>query len=472
MTNLEDSAAVDIAEENAIPEGAEKVSVKSVVMLGLAGQQIIPSALIGAAYLPLESGNGAWLSMLLAMVATLCVMSAVNIFARRYVVTGSIMSYCGLAFGRGVERLVASSYLIGFLVAGAAVTASTVMFASSFLQSLGMESAGSGWFQAIASILVVIAAGGIAWRGLDASISLTAWLAFLAFPPLALAIGFAVMNVGLDVRSQLTLTSTDWPSIIRGTIVGLAYFVGIDALASLAAETENPKKNVPVILNSVLLITGGAYVFLLLIATPLMNNYSDQLNEGVSPTAIITKVAGLEQLQTPIDLLLIGATFASLVAFINYGSRVFATASHTHFLPPVFARIHPRFGSPTGATILMAAASAAVPVCLQVFAASPPLQSTAYLSTLYSMFWVVPYILLSFAAVRVILREGLSSPVQAAVVVVGMSAFIFLAYDSFFHPADGVIGVLPYVTLVVMICGYALFTLNESVQKRSATLNR
>lgn len=454
--------AEELRQETLVPATASKVGVASVVLLGLSGQQIIPSALIGAAYMPLESGNGAWLSMLLAMCATLCVMAAVNIFARRYVVTGSMMSYVGLAFGRRLERLVAASYLIGFLVACAAVTASTVMFTSSFLHSIGLEYANEGWFQALSAIAIAALAGSCAWRGLDASISLTAWLAFLSLPLVLIATIASAANTGFDLRSQFALADTDWHSVVRGAIVGLAYFVGVDALASLAAETRNPKKSVPIILNSVLLITGVAYVGILFVCTPMMNAHVAELNEGISPTAIITQVAGMAYLQKPIDLLLIGATFASLVAFLNYGSRVFATAAQNGFLPQIFSRIHPKFGSPTGATVLMAVPAAGIPVALQYLAASPPLQSTAYLSTLYSLFWVGPYIILCVGAIKEVFKETTRAPIQVAVVLIGMIVFLCLFVDSFMSGAEGVMKWLPYIMLALTIAGYIVFNMNEA----------
>lgn len=461
--------------EIAVPPSATKVGVRSVVLLGLSGQQVVPSALIGAAYLPLESGNGAWLSMLLAMIATLCVMSAVNVFARKYIVTGSMMSYVGLAFGRRLERLVAASYLLGFLVACSAITASTVMFTSSFLQSIGVAFANDAWFQAVSSLGIAGVAGACAWRGLDASISLTSWLAFLSLPLVAIATISAAASSGIDLQSQFRLAETDWPSIMRGAIVGLAYFVGVDALAALAAETENPKKNVPAILNSVLLITGGAYVGILLLSTTLMNGHAAELNEGVSPTTIITQVGGLDFLQKPIDALLICATFASLVAFLNYGSRVFATAGLDNFIPKYFSRIHPRFGSPTGSTILMASAAGLIPVALQLLADAPPLQSTAYLSTLYSLFWVVPYIILCVGAIKEIFREQSKRSLQIVFILVGMGGFSILLIESFTGGAEGVMAVLPYIMVAMTAAAYGLFVANENIAKtrsRSTTDQR
>ena len=131
-----DSVGVD-AERIAIP--AQKVSLTRVTMLGLSGQQLGPSAAIAAGSIPLYAGYGSWLAMALALLAALCMTAAVNVFARKYVVTGSLLSYVGIALGRLPQRVVAASYLVGFLVVCAALSACFVTFSSSLLHTLGVE---------------------------------------------------------------------------------------------------------------------------------------------------------------------------------------------------------------------------------------------------------------------------------------------------------------------------------------------
>lgn len=454
------------AERIAIP--AQKVSLTRVTLLGLSGQQLGPSAAIAAGSIPLYAGYGSWLAMALALLAALCMTAAVNVFARKYVVTGSLLSYVGIALGRLPQRVVAASYLVGFLVVCAALSACFVTFSSSLLHSLGVDFALAGWFQAVTAIVISLLAGILTWRGLDASISVTAWLSFLPVPLLALVAIVAAMNTGVDLNAQLTLDGVTLTSLAEGTIVALAYFVGCDALAALAAETDAPKKNVPLLLRNVLLITGLSFIAILILSAPLMAEHLTALANGESPTQILAAAAGLEYLQMPIDFLLGAATFASLVAFMNYGSRVFATAAVDRFIPQVFSRIHPKFGSPTGSTVLMGVAAAFIPVALQVLTETPPLQSTAYLSTLYSLFWIAPYVLLGLGAIKEIIRDGRMEPVKITVISIGVFVFVALLVYNFVADPGGVFGALPYVMVGLTVAAFITFSVVDMRNKNKS----
>lgn len=467
---------LDFVPESGDELGAETLpignseSLTRVTLLGLSGQQLGPSAAIAAGSIPLYAGNASWLSMALALLAALCMTVAVNVFARKYVVTGSLMSYVGISLGRPSQRLVAASYLVGFLVVCAALSACFVTFSSSFLHTVGVTFALTGWFQAITAIIVSILAGVLTWRGLDASISVTAWLSFLPVPLLAIVAVAAAWNTGIDFSAQITLHDTSLQSLAEGTIVALAYFVGCDALAALAAETDEPKKNVPLLLRNVLLITGLSFIAILLLSTPLMLQNMKALTDGESPTRILAVAAKMEFLQLPIDFLLGAATFASLVAFMNYGSRVFATAAVDRFIPHVFSHIHPKFGSPTGSTVLMGGAAAIIPVALQFLAATPPLQSTAYLSTLYSLFWIAPYILLGVGAVKELNADGHVGLMTRLYILLGVFVFIALLVYNFVSDPGGVFGALPYIMIALTFITFVAFSFIDRLKRVGVSL--
>jgi len=465
MKTIEASADGIEGDAERVAVTGQTVSLTRVTLLGLSGQQLGPSAAIAAGSIPLYAGYGSWAAMGLALLAALCMTAAVNVFARKYVVTGSLLSYVGIALGRLPQRVVAASYLVGFLVVCAALSACFVTFSSSLLHSLGVSFALAGWFQAATAVVISLLAGILTWRGLDASISVTAWLSFLPVPLLALVAVAAAVNTGVDLNAQLTLEGVSFGSLAEGTIVALAYFVGCDALAALAAETDSPKKNVPRLLRNVLLITGISFIAILVLSTPLMGQHLEALENGESPTQILATAAGMGYLQLPIDFLLGAATFASLVAFMNYGSRVFATAAVDRFIPKVFARIHPKFGSPTGSTVLMGGAAAFIPVALQVIAATPPLQSTAYLSTLYSLFWIAPYVLLGIGAIKEILGDGRFEPVKILIILIGVFVFVALLVYNFSYDPGGVFGALPYVMVALTIVTFILFCIVDMVHK-------
>ncbi|QZP30459.1 APC family permease [Pseudomonas sp. DR48] len=467
MTKYQDaSTAFESYTSETFKANTQPESLFRVTLLGLSGQQVVPSAAMAAGCLPLYAGNGSWLAMLLALAAALFMSMASNVFARKHVVTGSLISYVGLSLGRMPQRVVAASYLTGFLIVCAALSASVVMFSSSFLHSVGVPFAASNWFQAASAITLSVLAGALTWRGLDASISITAWLSFLSAPLVSIVAVTAAMDTGVDLTAQLTLQGVSWQSLAQGTIVGLAYFVGCDALAALAAETAEPKKNVPKLIRNVLLITGFAFTGMLLLTTHLMSSQADALNAGQSPTAIMANIAGMSYLQKPIDLLLTGAAFASLVAFMNYGSRVFATSATEKFLPSVFSSVHPEFGSPTAATILMATSAAIIPLALQVFAGAPPILSANYLSTLFSLFWIIPYVLLSIAAIKEIIKSGEQNLINIPAIAIGGLTFAVILAYYFMIESEGVFAWLPYIMIIMTAVAYGVLVALERSQAK------
>lgn len=473
MAHHQDAMSAELAySAERIDVSQKSESLFRVTMLGLSGQQVVPSAAMAAGCLPLYAGNGSWLAMLLALTAALFMSLATNVFARKYVVTGSLISYVGLSLGRLPQRVVAASYLTGFLIVCASLSTSVIMFSSSFLHSVGVPFAAANWFQAVSAIVISILAGALTWRGLDASISITAWLSFLSAPLVAIVAIAAASHTGLGIKAQATLEGVSLRNLAEGTIVGLAYFVGCDALAALAAETDEPKKNVPKLLRNVLLITGFAFIGILFLTTHLMGSQMDALNAGESPTAIMANIAGMPYLQKPIDLLLASAAFASLVAFLNYGSRVFATSATEKFLPKVFASVHPKYGSPTAATILMAASAAVIPLTLQVIAGAPPLLSANYLATLFSLFWIIPYVLLSIGAIKEIFQSAEAGLFSVTAIAIGGLTFASILVYYFLIQAEGVFGWLPHIMLGLTAAAYVvLVALERSHQRETFALN-
>ncbi|MFD9664252.1 APC family permease [Rhodococcus sp. NPDC059968] len=437
----------------------EHLSLAKVTLLGLAGLQLAPSISVIGAILIIYSGNGAWLSLLIALTSALCLSAAVNVFARRYVVTGSLMSYVGFALGNRARRLTAASYLVGYVVAVAAGIAAIVVFTSSFLVSVGFDFGAGGVVQSATAVVVAFAAGGLAYRGLDTSIRVTAFLFLLCLPFVAVVIVAAAWKGGISLVPQFRLQDTTPAGVIGGAVVAMSAFVGFDGLATLAAETKEPKRTVPRLILLVLGIVGVVYIVAALVQVGPLSAELDQITAGVSPTAVMAAIGGVSFLQKPTDLLLAGATFAGLVALMNYGSRIIATAAADGLLPRRAARIHPRFHSPTGATIILTVAATAVLVLLQVVASASPLESSTYLYILFSYYWVLPYVLIAIGAIVILVREGRRNVLVPGVIVVGAATFVVLFVYGIANSSGGVLGALPYVAIgtTVLLFGVLSF---------------
>jgi basic amino acid/polyamine antiporter, APA family len=471
MTTGERDTGTDAAEPGAesIDVGHEgKESLLRITLFGLSGQQLVPGVALAGGYLILYSGSASWLSMLIAGLASIFICLAVNYFARRYVVTGSMMSYVGIALGRASQRVVAVSYLVGYAVSCAAMTTSVVIFTSSFLAGIGVGVAAAGWFQALSALVIAVVAGAIAYRGLDSSIAVSLVLGFAALPLVLIVTVGAAIHHGVDLGSQLSLSGASVPHIVTGVTVALAFFVGFDGLASFAAETRDPRRNIPRMLMLVISIGLVSYLIAILLTIPTLTARADDLAAGESPTAVLASAAGVPWLRIPIDLLLVAATFASLITLFNYVARIFATAAVDGYLPRRVQRLHPRFGSPTVAIVILTALSVLIPVGVQLVASAPPLESSTYLFTLYSLFWVIPYAIIGVAAVVEMRRRRETSPVVIVLIGIGVLVFAYLLVSGLGDLGDGVVGALPLVMLGLTIAVLIVFTLTDRRRKAAA----
>ncbi|KAA0084554.1 APC family permease [Mycolicibacterium sp. P9-64] len=450
---------VEVAAKPALEH--EHASLASVTVLGLSAQQLGPGLALCGGYMFVYAGRASWLCMLIALIAGCTIGATVTVFARRYVASGSLMSYVGRVLGDRSRTIVGAGYVMGILIAIAAVVTGVVVYTSSFLADLGVSFAAEPWVQAVSAVVVAALAGGLAYRGLDASVKVTLVLTFVGIPVILFVTGAAVVKSGTAFAGQLTLSGggIDLSTIVVGTLVALSYYVGFEGLAAMAAETKAPLRNVPRLVVLILSMTGLPYIVMILLQVPALEGSIDALAEGESPTTILAHVGNVGFLSGPLDLILAGATFAGLVATMNYGSRILATASANGLLPRPLARVHPRFKSPNVAIAVMTVIGFALPVGLQLTASAPPLVSSSYLYTLFSYFYFIPYVIAAVAAIVLLVREGRPNLLLATFIGLGGVFFATALIYPLVLPSDGVIGALPWIMLALTALTYAGFVI-------------
>ncbi|HWM86299.1 MAG TPA: amino acid permease, partial [Kofleriaceae bacterium] len=135
------------------------------------------------------------------------------------------------------------------------------------------------------------------------------------------------------------------------TGASLAFFsyIGFDAVSTAAEETANPQRNVPRGMIASLAICTSLYIVAAMVTTGLVP--SDQLAGG-DPLVHALRVVGLDSAALVIALGALIAMTAVLLVFQLGQTRIFMVMARDGLLPPVFARIHPRFRTPHISTIL------------------------------------------------------------------------------------------------------------------------
>jgi amino acid transporter len=423
-----------LREQGALKKG--RLPLWKVVGLGLAAMQVGPIFALAAGYISPSAGIGTWLSMLIAICLTFSVAAPIIMFAQRYVVTGSLISYVGHVLPNGAMLLTAASLCAGYILTMGSLVSGAVIFASSALIDMGAITRADSVLQSGLSVACALFGSFFAYRGIDASVRIALVLGTVSLPALAL-IGIALLwRHPIPIASLLSLKHVAIVDISRGVWLGLGFYIGFDGLTSLAAETEDPLRNTPRVVFWSLL--GAAAIGLVgcVIETPFLLQASEAMAAGTSPAAIIADAGGVGWMKMPVDLLMVCASLASLVGYMNFGSRVLATTAADGLLPSCLAVIHTRFQSPARAVIVLAFVGGALPVILLASTALSPIEASTYLTNMAAYEWVIPYMLICVAALVLQQREGRYHIVVLVPAVVAFIAFGYVALDALFSPAD------------------------------------
>src|SRR5262245_56640398 len=152
------------------------------------------------------------------------------------------------------------------------------------------------------------------------------------------------------------------PNGWRGTFTGAALvffaYIGFDAVSTVAEETRNPSRDLPVgiiaslIICTILYVIVGA-VFAGLIPYPEL--VQRLANEQAEPLTMALQHAAPPGVTWPATVVAFGSVIAHtavLLVFQVGQPRIFFSMARDGLLPPVFAKVHPKFKTPHVTTIL------------------------------------------------------------------------------------------------------------------------
>ncbi|THU61611.1 hypothetical protein C4D60_Mb07t25150 [Musa balbisiana] len=134
-------------------------------------------------------------------------------------------------------------------------------------------------------------------------------------------------------------------------------YVGFDAVATMAEETKNPAKDIPLGLVGAMSITTLCYC-LLAFTLCLMQPYS-QIDPN-APFSVAFEAVGMDWAKYIVAFgALKGMTTVLLVSAVGQ-ARYLTHIARTHMVPPWFAQVHATTGTPINATVAMLVATATI----------------------------------------------------------------------------------------------------------------
>ncbi|GKV32077.1 hypothetical protein SLEP1_g40708 [Rubroshorea leprosula] len=308
------------------------------------------------------SGPAVVLSYVVSGISAMLSVFCYTEFAVEIPVAGGSFAYLRVELGNFVAFIAAGNILLEYVIGGAAVARSWTSYfatlcnrqANDFRINVSSLPDDYGHLDPIAIVVItviciitIISTKGSSRFNYIASIIHIAVILFIIIA------GFTKA----DTKNYTPFAPFGVRGIFKSSAVLFFAYLGFDAVSTMAEETKNPARDIPIGLVGSMTITTAAYC-LLAIVLCLMQPYP-QINED-APFSVAFEAVGMNWAKYIVAAgALKGMTTVLLVSAVGQ-ARYLTHIARTHMMPPWLAQIHPKTGTPINATIVMLAATAII----------------------------------------------------------------------------------------------------------------
>ncbi len=288
-------------------------------------------------------------------------------------VAGSAYSYTYATLGEGIAWFVGWNLALEYMMSAATVAVGWSGYVVNLLQELGLH---------LPAALTNAPVGKTAEHTLQATgaivnlpavliVGVLTWLCYVGIKQSAAAnnvmviIKVAIIVIFIVVGIAFIDTSNWHPYLppnngefghfgMSGVMMGagIIYFayIGFDTAATTAQEARNPQRDVPIGILSALAISTVLYVAMAAVMTGMVS-YT-KLGVAAPVAVALDEHPALFWLGLPVKLgAIIGMTSVILMSILGQ-PRIFMAMSRDGLLPPAMQKVHPKYQTPSFATII------------------------------------------------------------------------------------------------------------------------
>jgi len=198
------------------------------------------------------------------------------------------------------------------------------------------------------ALLITFLITSLVYRGINESRKASNIMVILKVAVVLLVIVVGAFYVNTDNWSPFA------PNGISGVLAGISSvffaYIGFDAISTTAEECKNPQRDLPRGIFAAIIICTVLYVAIALVITGLVH-YSE-LNVGDPLAYVFSKVQDLQWLSGVIAISAVVAMASVFVVFQLGQPRIWMTMSRDGLLPEKFSKIHPKYKTPSYATVV------------------------------------------------------------------------------------------------------------------------
>ncbi|KAH7682249.1 Amino acid/polyamine transporter I protein [Dioscorea alata] len=301
-------------------------------------------------------------------------------FAVEIPVAGGSFAYLRVELGDFAAFIAAANLILESIIGSAAVARAWTSYFTTLLNrpsnSLRIHTNLAHDFNLLDPIAVVIL--GITGTVAMVSTKKTSYFNWVASAVHVVVIVFVIIAgfAHAETRNLKPFFPFGVQGVFRAAAIVYFAYGGFDNIATMAEETKNPSRDIPLgLLGSMSIIT--VIYCLMALSLSMMQRYSDIDTNAAYSVAF--RNVGMKWAQYIVALgALKGMTTVLLVGALG-NARYMTHIARSHIIPPLFALVHPKTGTPIYATILITFCSA----CIAFFSSLEILASLLSISTLF-----------------------------------------------------------------------------------------
>ncbi|PSR98717.1 Cationic amino acid transporter like [Actinidia chinensis var. chinensis] len=309
-----------------------------------------------------DAGPAVVLSYVVSGISAMLSVFCYTEFAVEIPVAGGSFAYLRVELGEFVAFIAAGNILLEYVIGGAAVARSwTSYFATLCNRQPNDFRIHAHGFTEGYNYLDPIAIGVIIFICIIAVLSTkgSSRLNYIASIVHVVVILFIIIAglIKSDTKNYNDFAPNGARGIFKASAVLFFAYVGFDAVSTMAEETKNPARDIPIGLVGSMVITTTLYC-LMAITLCLMQPYTS-INVD-APFSVAFQAVGWDWAKYVVAAgALKGMTSVLLVGAVGQ-ARYLTHIARTHMMPPWFAQVDAKTGTPVNATVTMLAATAVI----------------------------------------------------------------------------------------------------------------
>lgn len=321
--------------------------------------------------------GGPGVSLLFIITAVTCGFSALCYaeFASRVPVSGSAYTYSYVTFGELAAWVIGWALILEYAIGNIAVAISWSGYFNNLLAGVGKavgvnlsfpdwlasnyDSASPELYAAAPRILgvpiilnlpafiIVVLVTYLAYVGIRESKKSANFMVGLKILVILFVIVVGAFYVNTD--NWTPFMPNGFSGVLKGVSAVFFAYIGFDAISTTAEECSNPQRDLPKGMIYSLIICTVLYILIAFVLTGMVS-YSQLKVED--PLAFVFNAVNLPKVSFLISVSAVVATTSVLLVFQIGQPRIWMSMSRDGLLPRKFSTIHPRFKTPSFATII------------------------------------------------------------------------------------------------------------------------